>query len=231
MNRTLNVVRMQLVNRQTYLWVPLIVLGGSLVISLSIYGILAGAGLEGPFYGAGVQAPLWYFAVIGAQALTLTFPFSQAMSVTRREFFFGTLLTSGLAAALLGVVVVLGGLLEQATNGWGLQGYFFYIPFLWDSGPAAVVLFFFAIAMLSFVVGFWGATIYKRAGTAVLTIVILAITFLLVGLVWLITRVGGWMQVGAWFAQQGTVGVTLWGLVLIAALAGTSYLTLRRAVP
>lgn len=231
MNRTLNVIRMQLVNRQTYVWVPVIVLAGSFVITLAIYGIIASAGVEGPMYGGGAQAPLWYFAVVGAQALTMTFPFSQAMSVTRREFTIGTLLTAGLTSALLALIFVVGGLIEQATDGWGMNGYFFYIPWVWDAGPAAAGLFFFALALLFFIVGFWGATIFKRFGTAVLTTVVLAIALLLVGLLWLIGRVDGWADVGAWLAASGSLGLTLWGLLLIAVLAATSYLTLRRAVP
>ena len=46
MNRTLSVVRMQLINKQTYIWIPLIILGGAFVLSLAIYAILAGSGLS-----------------------------------------------------------------------------------------------------------------------------------------------------------------------------------------
>ena len=109
MNRTLNVVRMQLVNRQTFIWVPLIVLGGSLIISIAIWVILNQAGVTANMYGGGAQAPLWYFGVVGVQAMTLTFPFSQAMSLTRREFYLGTLLTAALTSGILAVVFVIGG--------------------------------------------------------------------------------------------------------------------------
>ncbi|GAA3919009.1 hypothetical protein [Microbacterium invictum] len=231
MNRTWNVVRMQLVNRQTYLWVPVIVLVGSLIITLAIYGIISSAGVDSAMYGGGAQAPLWYFAVVGAQALTLTFPFSQAMSVTRREFFLGTLLTAGLTALILVIVFVVGGLVEQATNGWGMDGYFFYIPWIWDAGPFAAGVFFFALALLFFVVGFWGATIYKRWGTAALTTVILAIALVLVGLLWLVGQLNAWAEVGLWLATTGALGMALWGLLLFVVLAGSSYLTLRRTVP
>ena len=63
--------------------------------------MLANADVTGPKYGGGAQAPLWYFDVVGIQALTLTFPFSQAMSVTRREFFLGTLLTAAFTSSIL----------------------------------------------------------------------------------------------------------------------------------
>jgi len=231
MSRTLNVIRMQLVNRQTYLWVPVIVLAGAFAITLAIYGIIATAGAAGPFYGGGAQAPLWYFAIVGAQALTLTFPFSQAMSVTRREFYVGTVLTAMLTSAILAVMFVLGGLLERATNGWGMNGYFFYLPWIWEAGPAAAGLFFFALALLFFIIGFWGATILKRWGVAVLMVVILALALVLVGLLWLVGRLDAWMSVFEWIGTQGALGLTLWGLALIAVLAVSSFFTLRRAIP
>ncbi len=231
MNRTFNVVRMQLVNKQTYLWVPLIILSGSLLITLAVYSVLSSAGIDGPKYGGGAQAPLWYFAVVGVQALALTFPFSQAMSVTRREFYLGTLLTAGLTSAILAGVFVVGGLVEEATNGWGLNGYFFYLPWVWEAGPGGAALFFFALAMLFFTVGFWAATIYKRFGSTVLTASLVGIALILVGLLWLAGRMNAWAEIGAWLATQGALGLSLWGLLLIAVLAGTSYLTLRRATP
>jgi len=230
MSRTLNVVRMQLVNRQTYIWVPVMVLCGSLLISLAIYAIISGAGVDAEMFGGGAQAPLWYFAVVGTQALSFTFPFSQAMSVTRREFFVGTLLTAVLTSALLAVIFIGGGLLEQATNGWWMRGYFFYIPGVWDAGPLAAGLFF-TLAMLFFVAGFWGATIFKRWGTVALTATMIAIAVVLVGALWLVGRFDAWASVGTWIATMGSVGMSLWGLVLVVVLAGTSFLTLRRAVP
>lgn len=231
MSRTLNVVRMQLVNRQTYVWVPLIVLTGALLITLAIYAILANAGATGPKYGGGAQAPLWYFGVVGVQALTLTFPFSQAMSVTRREFYLGTLTTAVLTAAILATVFVIGGYIEQATNGWGMNGFFFYFPQMWEIGPIGAGLSFFTIALMFFVVGFWAATLYKRFGGVAVTVILVGIGALLVAAMYLIGRLDAWAQVFTWIGDQGAVGLSLWGLLVIVALAAISFLTLRRAVP
>lgn len=231
MSRTLNVIRLQLVNRQTYIWVPLIVLAGAWAISLAIYGIIAAAGVDGPMYGGGAQAPLWYFGVVGVQALTLTFPFSQALSVTRREFFLGTLLTAALTAVLLAIVFMLGGLVEMATHGWGINGWFFTIPWVWENGAFAAGLFYFTIAMLFFVVGFWAATIYKRFGSVVLTAVLIGFAVVLVGLLWLIGINDAWGDVFGWIAAQTALGLTLWGLLLAGVLAAISFVTVRRAVP
>lgn len=45
MTRTLNVVRMQLINRQTYIWVPVIVLLGSFAIAFAVYELLFSVGV------------------------------------------------------------------------------------------------------------------------------------------------------------------------------------------
>jgi hypothetical protein len=228
MSRTLNVVRMQFVNKQTYLWVPLIVLTGGLVLSLLIFAMIP---WDGPKVSGGSQAPLWYFLVVGVQSLTLTFPFSQAMSVTRREFYLGTLLAAMTTAGILSVLFVIGGLIEQATNGWGMNGYFFYLEPLWVGGPFAALLIYFVIAMLFFVSGFWSATIYKRFGAVWLTVVLVGIGLVLVGLFWLTGQLNAWEEVFAWFGAQGSLGLALWGLVYGVVLAGISFLILRRATP
>lgn len=104
MRRTFNVIRLQLINKGTFVWYPLMILGAAVVISLIIYAMIPG---DGPKYGGGGQAPLWYFFAIGMSAMTLTFPFSQAMSITRREFFFGTLLTAILGSTLMGILFLI----------------------------------------------------------------------------------------------------------------------------
>lgn len=228
MSRTLNVVRMQFVNKLTYIWVPLLVLVGAFVLTLLVFSLIPGDGVK---VGGGTQAPLWYFLVVGVQSLTLTFPFSQAMSVTRREFYLGTLLAATVTAAMLSVIFVIGGLVEQATNGWGMNGYFFYLDGLWAAGPFGALLSYFVIAMLFFITGFWAATIYKRFGNLWLTVVLVALGLVFVGLLWLAGRLDAWAEIGAWLAAQGALGMTLWGVVLGVVLAGASFLTLRRAIP
>lgn len=231
MNRTLSVVRLQLVNKMTYIWIPLIILVGAWALSLAIYAMLSTSGVPGPIYGGGSQAPLWYFMVVGIQALTLSFPFSQAMSITRREFHLGTLLTAAISAAILSTVFLVGGLIEQATTGYAMNGFFFYVEWIWAAGWWAAWITYFAIAMFMFVVGFWAATIYKRWGSLAITVVLIGLGAALVGAMWLIGQLNAWGDVAGWLAAQGSVGLTLWGVLLIAVLAGTSFLTLRRAIP
>lgn len=228
MNRTLNVVRMQLVNKMTYIWVPLLILAGSFLLSVLIFALIPAGGVK---IGGGAQAPLWYFLVVGVQALSLTFPFSQAMSVTRREFHVGTFLTAVLTGAILSTIFTVGGFVEQWTGGWGVNGYFFRIPWISDEGWAVTWLVFFAIAMFFFAVGYWAAGIYKRWGSFALTAALLLIGLVLVGFVALLTVTNGWIPVFTWIAQQGPLTLAGALLALVVVLGVSSYATLRRTTP
>lgn len=228
MSRVLKVVRLQLINRQTFIWIPLMILGGALALSLVIYAIIPSGG---PKYGGGGQAPLWYFFALGMQALTLAFPFSQALSITRRDFFFGTMVTAGLGGLLLSILFVVGGWIEDLTHGWGINGYFFRLPWVWEAGPLVAGLTYFALAMLLFVIGFTGATIYKRWGGAATTIVGLGVGAILVGLVFLFTKFSLWGAVVESIGSFGAAGLGLCMLAAVAVLGGISYLVLRRATP
>lgn len=228
MSRTVNVIRMQLINRQTFIWLPLIILGASLLLSIAIFAMVPYAG---PKYSGGGQAPLWYFLAVGVQAMTLSFPFSQALSITRREFYLGTLLTAVLTSTILAVVYVVGGFVEEATNGWGLNGWFFRVPWVWDQGPAAAAIAYFGFALLLFIVGFGCGLLYKRFGPLGLILVLVGISVLVVGAMYLVGRANAWGSVFAWIGAQGALGLSLWGLVLAAGIAVGSFLTLRRATP
>lgn len=228
MSRTLNVVRMQLVNRQTFIWIPLIILGGAFIVTLLIWAMLPPGATK---YSGGSQGPLWYFVAVGVMAFAYTFPFSQAMSVTRREYFLGTLLTAALTSGILAVIFVVGGAIELATDGWGMNGWFFYLPWVWDQGAAVAGLSYFVLAMLLFVVGMWCAVLFKRFGTLVLVTILVGLGILLVGAMWLVGRLDAWAAVGQWIATNGLLGLTLCGIVVAVVLAGISYGTLRRTVP
>ena len=82
--------------------------------------------------------------------------------------------------------------------------------------------------MLFFVIGFWSATIFKRFGTAPLVLVMLGIGLGLVGLVALVTWQQAWPEVWRWILDTGSLGLTMWAVLVSTLLAVGSYLTLRR---
>ncbi|GAA4773327.1 hypothetical protein [Microbacterium gilvum] len=229
-SRILNVVRLQFINTQTFVWVPALVLGGSWLITMAIYWIINAAsdGAAGPMFGGGSQAPLWYFLAIGIQAMTMSFPFSQAMSLTRREFSLGSLAAASVSAAGMALVFVLLGLLEQATDGYGVNGWFAYLDWVWVAGPLAAWFIYFVASLLFFILGFWCATIYKRWGTAAVTTALLAIALVLLGFVAVVTLNEAWPGVWTWILDTGALGLAFWGALLAVVLAAGSYATLRR---
>lgn len=225
-SRTLNVVRLQLINSQSLIWVPLLILAGALVICLFIFAMIPGDDVK-PTGAA--NAPLWYFAALGIQAMTLSFPFSQAMSITRREFFVGTVMFGAIGSALMASLFLVLALIEQATGGYGMNGMFAYLPWLFEPGWASAWLSYFTMTLFLFVIGFWIATLYKRFGTLVLSIVMTALALALVIAVFIITRTGSWPPIIEFFAGLGPLAFTLYGLALTAVIAVGAYLTLRKA--
>ena len=226
-SRILNVVRLQFVNRYTFLWIPLIIIASAVLLSVAIYGMV---GADSPMYGGAGQAPLWYYLVVGIQAMSLTFPFSQAMSLTRREFFLGTVLAAAISAVALAAFYVLLGLIEQATDGYGINGYIVFLPWVWENGwlgTAAVVA---SLTMFFFLTGFWFATVYRRAGTIAVTLVTIGLAVVLLAVVFVITRMEAWMSVLEFFMTMGPLGLAgiLAGLTVVAAIA--SWITLRRSM-
>ncbi len=225
MNRIVNVMKMQLVNRQTFIGMPLIILSGSFLLSMFIFFLVPTDELKSA--GAAAAAPLWYFMVVGVQSVTLTFPFSQAMSITRRDFHLGTLLTAAMTAAILAAIYFVISLIEAATGGWGLNGYF-TLPGLSGNELVIAVLTYFVVAMLMFLSGYWSTAIFKRWGAVVLTIILTGIAILLTLALILSIRAGTWDAIVNWTVSQGLLGMTLWGLLLAAVLAAGSYLMVRR---
>jgi hypothetical protein len=214
----LGVVRLQLINTQSLVWVPLIVLAGAVVISLIIIGLIPGDDVK--VVGA-ANAPV--------QSMTLAFPFSQAMSVTRREFFSGTLVLGAIASAMMASIFLILAGIEALTDGFWMNGRIAYLPYLFESGWVVAWLSYFTATLFLFVIGFWMATIWKRFGTLAVVSIGVGLGLVITIAIFLITKMEWWVPVITWFGDIGVIGVTLGGLVLTAALALGSYATLRRA--
>ena len=228
MGRVVAAARMQLVTKWTYLGNPLIILAAAFLLSLAIFALIP---VEEAKYGGGSQAPLWYFMVLGIQSMTLVFPFSQGLSVSRRAFYLGTLGLFSLLALAMTAIYLIGGIAERASNGWGVNGYFFNIPWISDGPWYGTAVFYFAVMMFMFIIGFWFATIYKRWATTGMLVSMIGSAALLLGVVALAAYFQWWADIGAWFVQQTPLSLGLCVTLLCVALAGGSYLTLRRATP
>lgn len=228
-HRALGVVRMQLINKWTFLGIPAVIIAGSFLFSAVIWALIPDS--VGVKYSGAGQAVMWYFFGLGIQSLTLSFPFSQGLSVSRRNFFLGTVgLFTLLAAAIAALYVVLG-IIEKATNGWGLQGQMFALEWVAEKSWFIQWFFYFVLMMFLFLLGFWAATVYKRWQATGVLVMTLSAAVLLVGAAALITLQGWWPAVGAWIIALTPLTLGVVAFVLVLVLGAAAYLTLRRATP
>lgn len=225
-SRTLSVLRLQLISTQSFVWVPAMILAAAAIVSVLIFAMIPGDGVK---VAGAANAPLWYFAAIGVQAMTLSFPFSQAMSVTRREFYLGTLLFGAVGAAMMATLFIILAGIEMLTDGYGVNGRVAHLDWIFEPGWVSAWLTYFAYTMLLFVVGFWMATIWKRFGTFAVVAVGVVVGLAVLLAIFFITRGGAWPQVISWFVDVGPLGITLGGLGVTVLLAVGAYGTLRRA--
>ncbi|MGH3653334.1 hypothetical protein [Glutamicibacter sp.] len=229
MNRIIKVARMQLINKATFIGIPLMILGASFLFTLAIWWLVRRNGGDGGLYSGGAQAPMWYFLALGIQALTLTFPFSMAMSISRRTFYLGTVALFSVCALVLSVFYYLIGLLEVATGGWGMGGQFFALQWIADNNWLVQILFYFVLMVLLFMVGFLAATIYMRWRTTGMVVFFVFLGVVVLGIIALFTFSSFWDQFWSWALTWTAAGVTLWGGLVALLMAGGSYLTLRKA--
>lgn len=229
MNRALGVAKMQLINKWTFLGIPAIIIVGAFLLSAGIWALIPDS--VGVKYSGAGQAVMWYFFGMGIQALTLSFPFSQGLSVSRRNFFLGTVGLFAVVAALVAALYVLLGVLETATQGWGLNGQMFAIQWLADQVWFVQMFFYFILMMFLFLLGFWFATVYKRWRATGMLVVFLALGLLLVGAIALITLQGEWPAVEVWLVSLTPLTTGLLALALVLLLGVSAYLTLRRVTP
>jgi hypothetical protein len=229
MNRAVSVARMQLINKWSFLGIPAVIIASAFALTYAIWLLIPNDGE--PLYSGASQAVVWYFLALGIQSLTMTFPFSQAMSVSRRTFYIGTTGLFAVVALAVSLLYYVLGRVEEATNGWGLNGQLYALDWVADSPAAVQILFHFLVMLALFMTGFWFATVYKRWRATGMLVVWTGIALLVLGLLALTAWQGWWPQVGAWLATQTPLSVSGWTALFCAALSVGSYLTLRRATP
>jgi hypothetical protein len=232
-----NVVRLHLATRSTYLWVPLIVVGATYVLSLMMYGVLR-MGLEEDapqelFGLGGLQfVPFYYCITVGIQAMMYTYPFAMAMSVTRREYVMGTFLLALIFTGALALMYGLGRAIEYATGGLGIGFiYFGLLEWFWNAPLWHEMLFVCGLAAMLFMAGFSAAAVFKRGGVIRVVVVLITWALVIVALLALVTWQEWWPPIGRAVlrAQPAQVG----GLMIAAAvsLGAGSYWSARKAVP
>ncbi len=230
--------RVQATNRNTFVWVPLLVLGGATVLTLAVWWAVKAAGAEAQLFSGSVQAPFWYLLVVGAQTVALTFPFTQALSISRRDFWLGAMLNFSVFSILFGTLLWLLGIIERATGGWWMNGTMFAFPLkleggvtIPEAGSAWYLLLYALMAMMALSVGFAFGTVYKRFGPTGLTLAITGTVAALIVLFFLSVKLDWWPTLQAWFPVDRFAGNVA---IITALVAGIGFLVswaLIRRVP
>jgi hypothetical protein len=239
MNRIWNAARLNLVNRWTIFWIPLMILGFIWLVNLIIWWIISSSvtgsdrrdALDGTQWSGASFYIFVYMLVIAVQSMNMTFAYALGLSVTRREFYLGSALAFVLLSVSYGAILTALSYLEEWTNGWGVGGHMF-TSLYFGSGAVWQRLFVFTAAMLFFAfIGAVSGTIFMRWRTNGLLVAAAVSVLLLVGAVALVTTTQSWPLVGEWFVASGPHGVVAWTLVPTALAALAGYFILSRATP
>ena len=227
MTSLVKVARLHLVDRFGYTWLVWGVLALTFVINLAIFAVIPLTQPSGNFTFALVTI-YTFMVLIGFQAATRFLPFAMTLGVSRRTYYFGTVLLIAALCSLYAAILTVLWALEGATNGWGLQLHYFRVRWVLDGPWYQVFLTNAELLALVFLSALWCGLIYRRFGL-IGTVAFLAVwSILAVGAVLLVTWRQWWPAVGSYLSGLNVLAAS--GMLALAAvaIAGGGYLTIRR---
>jgi hypothetical protein len=233
------VVKLNLANPWTAVILPWMILGFIFAANYSIWLIIYNAlpiadradATEGFSYSGASLYIFVYMLVVAVQAVNLTFPFALGYGVTRRDFYFGTALTFVILSAMYAIGMGILAVIEQATNGWGVNGRMFTAIYFGDGPWFERIWVFFVVFLFFFFVGAAAGSIYVRWKSNGIVAFFAGLAVLLIGLAAIITFTESWPAFAEFFVRWGFLGSYTWSVVptVIAGIAG--FFVLRRATP
>jgi hypothetical protein len=227
MNTWIKVARYQLTNRYIFVTGPWLILALDFLITAVIVAEYPGRHGHAAYAGA-LSAIYIYLIVTGAVGMAVQLPFALALGVSRRSFYAGTTLLALAIAAVYGLGLTLLQLIERGTGGWGLNMYFFRVPYLL-SGPwylSWLTSFVGLALMLAW--GMWFGIVYRRWNLMGLLSFIAVQILALLAVLLIIGQADDWHGVSHFFTTLTIEGLTgLLAALTVALLAG-AYATVRR---
>jgi hypothetical protein len=227
MNTYLNVARYHLVQRINYFVLPWAILAFVFVVDVVILEMIP-AGHSAHRYVGGLASIFVVAFVLGVQSVARSLPFGLSLGVSRRSYYLGTALLAVALSAAVGVVVVVGQVVERSTGGWGMAMGFFRVPYILDGPWYLTWSTSFVVLTLLFVCGMWFGLVYRRWSFVGLVAFIAGqITVLLVGAL-AATWSHAWHDIGHFFIALSATGLTgILAALAIVLLAG-GFSTMRR---
>lgn len=226
--------RLHLVNRQL-IRVPLVVFLLAWLLSMGIGAwtrhLDSGPGAGEPVHTGAAMAALWAIAFMAAYSGSHTFPFALALSFSRRVYLLGTLLVFLMTSTGYGLAFAGAALVEQSTDGLGLEIYTHALPFLVEDGAWTAGLAAGAAALMLMLAAFDSVMLYKRVSVLVLWLIILGLVALAAVAVMLAVQTVGWEGFWGWFGRQTALSLAGWAGLSAVVLAGVGCGLIRRATP
>lgn len=238
LSRLTRVVKLHFANPWPVIVTPWLIIALIFVVSLAVWWIIsvtAGAEAsaevsEGFQYSGSSFWIFVYMMVVAVMAMNQSFAYALGFSSTRRDYYLGTAITFVILSAIYTAAIVLLGIIERATNGWGLGGSMFDSMFF-GNGPFEQAFCVFVGFLFFFFVGAASGAVYVRWKAMGIILFFAVIALLLIGGAALLTLTGNWGAFGGFFANAGFVGSYAWSLVLTVIAAVAGFLILRRATP
>ncbi|WP_338553589.1 hypothetical protein [Paenibacillus sp. KS-LC4] len=226
MNRTLSVIKLHRRDKFTWLFIPLLIVGSSFLVNWLISAMIS----EGDIFTGGIGSLLVYMFVIGILVVAQTFPFAISFSISRSNYFTGTIvmgLLSSLGSALL--LLMLSFIEHQLTSHWWTGLHFFHLPYLSDGNLLAQLLMLFLLILHLFLWGFVIGCFYRKFRKVGMLIFALGSLLVLTTVFYITNQNQWWDDIWTWITQHTALGLTLWLIPFILLNALLSFLMLRRS--
>ena len=231
MSRVLAAARLQLAHPLVILGVPWLVVASSFAINIAIWSLADVAEQSESTYTGGLASLYITVIVVFSQAMTQMFPFAMGLSLSRRTYYLGTAAAALVQSVGFGLALTVLDAVEDATNGWGLGLQFWAGGGLDVSSPLLQFVVFTLPMIAACSIGMGIGVVFKRWGAAGLYA--LGIGSLLIAgvLAVLVTWRQAWTDLWSWLTDRSVESMTIaLPLVLAVAVAGLTYVTLRRTV-
>jgi len=203
MSTWIKVARYQLTDRYVFVIGPWLILALNFLITAVLVGDWPGR--DGHAAYSGPAAIYVYLIVTGALGIARQLPFALALGVSRRSFYAGTALLALALAAVYGLALTVLQLIERGTGGWGLNMYFFRVPYLLAGPWYLSWLTSFTGLALMFVWGMWFGIVYRRWNLAGLLSFIAAQALAVTAVLLIIGGGHDWSGAGRFFTTL-TIG-------------------------
>jgi hypothetical protein len=223
-----NVARYHLIRPVPYVALPWGILAFTFVVNLIIFAVIPASASHARYTGA--LASIYIFScIIGATVISRSLPFGLALGVTRRSYYSGTAILAVTQAAVYGLALALLNVIEKVTGGWGVNMYFFRVPYILAGRWYLTWLTSMVGLALLFVYGMWIGLVYRRWNLIGLAVFIAAQTTVLLVAALIATWAHAWPGTGRFFTSLTAAGLTGMLALLAAALLAGGYVTIRRA--